>query len=488
MNNINVNNNENSSSSYAYVRYLKKIIDGEYENKNTIDLNPIYIKTEDSLFNLEEFVKDQDMLGNCGNNKKTIVDKTSNRIQSILQYISSRYPEHYSEFDSIIIDRLNLVDNNLYYEGDFSEIQFAAMKIFLDFTEDSDKAIEYFKAVLGNEPDEAIEFYALSTLLESKYNSDNQKYLSFMSTSIREAFENGNRDEALDNMRKLAILVCYYNLNITGDEFTSYYNGRTCTIYINEIYSNAQAALHELGHAIDQYFYPFRSQEEVEDILALAKSRITSNPSAKSFIFDLRRRIFEISEQAGEEYDQQVIDAYGSRENLLHELEEYAEGMIEEGRLDEMLKSFNLPRILQERIKFELGDDVRSISTSDIACYLYDGAKNYYINTFVASSPEGSAEDIIGAIFGSTVIRIGNTTLKLNNAHTTQYYQEGDYDLPMKEIMANTNVLIVQNSPLINQLREIIGDELFDYITQQRQNGREKSNRTITNNEKGISA
>lgn len=362
-------------------------------------------------------------------------------------------------FTGNIIDRINLESTLVFVRKALSHEE--TKKIGIDFL---------INTINGN-MDMDFEFYALNSYLKAFVDVRGQERLNDILVTLNNYYENGNKEEALDNMRKLITLVCVDNLRFQSTVGGSFYDPNTNTIYLDTICNSGIVVLHEFGHAMDAYYSRRNKNQKNNSLLENARTNFINNEKSVEFMNKLQARIETIMSTTSAMYDNGMISKYGSIENAYNRFGQYIVYMINSGNIERLFYQYGVPMNMRQKIINDLNN--RTLNIYELSKQFYNFDKYNFSNRYFYTKKEGMALDIITSIFGSREIRLKNgEVIELRVGHTKEYYDSYP-DSNICEIIANFNALIVSgNQELLDIIRELIGEELYNYIIKERNTDR----------------
>lgn len=315
------------------------------------------------------------------------------------------------------------------------------------------------------------EFYALNSYLKAFVDVRGQERLNDILVTLNNYYENGNKEEALDNMRKLITLVCVDNLRFQSTVGGSFYDPNTNTIYLDTICNSGIVVLHEFGHAMDAYYSRRNKNQKNNNLLENARTNFINNEKSVEFMNKLQARIETIMSTTSAMYDNGMISKYGSIENAYNRFGQYIVYMINSGNIERLFSQYGVPMNMRQKIINDLNN--RTLNIYELSKQFYNFDKYNFSNRYFYTKKEGMVLDIITSIFGSREIRLKNgEVIELRVGHTKEYYDSYP-DSNICEIIANFNALIVSgNQELLDIIRELIGEELYNYIIKERNTDR----------------
>lgn len=362
-------------------------------------------------------------------------------------------------FTGNIIDRINLESTLVFVRKALSHEE--TKKIGIDFL---------INTINGN-MDMDFEFYALNSYLKAFVDVRGQERLNDILVTLNNYYENGNKEEALDNMRKLITLVCVDNLRFQSTVGGSFYDPNTNTIYLDTICNSGIVVLHEFGHAMDAYYSRRNKNQKNNNLLENARTNFINNEKSVEFMNKLQARIETIMSTTSAMYDNGMISKYGSIENAYNRFGQYIVYMINSGNIERLFSQYGVPMNMRQKIINDLNN--RTLNIYELSKQFYNFDKYNFSNRYFYTKKEGMVLDIITSIFGSREIRLKNgEVIELRVGHTKEYYDSYP-DSNICEIIANFNALIVSgNQELLDIIRELIGEELYNYIIKERNTDR----------------
>lgn len=362
-------------------------------------------------------------------------------------------------FTGNIIDRINLESTLVFVRKALSHEE--TKKIGIDFL---------INTINGN-MDMDFEFYALNSYLKAFVDVRGQERLNDILVTLNNYYENGNKEEALDNMRKLITLVCVDNLRFQSTVGDSFYDPNTNTIYLDTICNSGIVVLHEFGHAMDAYYSRRNKNQKNNNLLENARTNFINNEKSVEFMNKLQARIETIMSTTSAMYDNGMISKYGSIENAYNRFGQYIVYMINSGNIERLFSQYGVPMNMRQKIINDLNN--RTLNIYELSKQFYNFDKYNFSNRYFYTKKEGMVLDIITSIFGSREIRLKNgEVIELRVGHTKEYYDSYP-DSNICEIIANFNALIVSgNQELLDIIRELIGEELYNYIIKERNTDR----------------
>lgn len=362
-------------------------------------------------------------------------------------------------FTGNIIDRINLESTLVFVRKALSNEE--TKKIGIDFL---------INTINGN-MDMDFEFYALNSYLKAFVDVRGQERLNDILVTLNNYYENGNKEEALDNMRKLITLVCVDNLRFQSTVGGSFYDPNTNTIYLDTICNSGIVVLHEFGHAMDAYYSRRNKNQKNNNLLENARTNFINNEKSVEFMNKLQARIETIMSTTSAMYDNGMISKYGSIENAYNRFGQYIVYMINSGNIERLFSQYGVPMNMRQKIINDLNN--RTLNIYELSKQFYNFDKYNFSNRYFYTKKEGMVLDIITSIFGSREIRLKNgEVIELRVGHTKEYYDSYP-DSNICEIIANFNALIVSgNQELLDIIRELIGEELYNYIIKERNTDR----------------
>ncbi len=405
-------------------------------------------------------------------------DQSTHNMGVLLYIVETQFPNYFNESLNILSENLDNTNGTIRYVGrpfDMYTLQATVLLLgkLLSYNE-----TEYvgrtilFNTIRGLE-ERDFEFYAYTSYLKRFTKDKNQSRLNDVLEALNRCYEvPSTREEALDNMRKLVILI-----ETTGLTFHScpcedgaYYMPWGNAIYYNKVYSSDSVLLHEFGHAIDNYFSSRDKTTRPHKQFNMAKKHIEENPKSIEIIERLQNRVREISAIAYSTYNSSIIEKYGSFEEALDELEDLIIKKMRDGKLEKLLDKYHIGGDTKSDILFDYkhGD----LNTRELAQIILDADRENHVNKYLYMKDESTITDILSAIYGSLSITVRGQEIHFIMGHSKEYY-DSNPDNAMSEIIANLNSLIVLGKQeLLDDLRELIGDEVFEYLMNERNYGR----------------
>lgn len=323
-----------------------------------------------------------------------------------------------------------------------------------------DLGIKIFKKILSNNLAQDEEFQILTSLLSK--NIDNSYYNMFdiVLNSYHWAYQNGSKENVLVNIRKMIILVDFYNVKFIRSNDVSKCDYINNIISINEKYGNTLVIFHEFGHMIDTYL---RGKQEVDnDILKKAKVYALKNPSFELEICKLEKEILEAKKLGITMYKESVYNHYGSIQNLLNIYRDYVAKMINNNLLNRIFFTYNFSQSDCDKV---INDYQKGCLNYDkLAIKLYNIDYNNFLDKCMCEMESAAVTDIISAVFKTRNLIIHGHSYDLTIAHDRSYYRK-NREFPLMEIMANYNVLkVTGKDDLIKKLEDIFGREFIEVL------------------------
>ena len=408
-------------------------------------------------------------------------DESTYNMGCLLFSIEKQCPAFLQEALNHLTNNIETKDGNIRYVHIFDMYTYCASSLLLckllRFEETSFLGKRLLADFINGKEDRDFEFYGYNALLKRHIGEKRQEKLNDLLNCLTTYYEMpSTREEALDNMRKLAILV-----ETTGLAVTTGKGGVCCympgfnIIECDDVYMTESVLLHEFGHAMDNYFSPRDKTVKPVKEFNRAKQHIINNPRSIEIINRLNNRINDMIATAYATFNQAIIEKYGSIENGIRAFEDLVNEKVDEGKLKKLLKKYDVDSdtITDIMVDFKYGD----ITTYDIAKVLFEAARNNHVTRLIYFKEEGSILDIIAAIFGDRDININGQEIPLRMGHSKEYFDSVP-DNSMTEIMANLNSLIVLGkTEMLEELKDLIGDEMWEYLMNERNAGRIMSNK-----------
>ena len=307
-------------------------------------------------------------------------------------------------------------------------------------------------------------------MLYEHVSDSEQECLEDMIDALRYYYKNGSQEEALDNMRKLAVLVVETGLSFKKTTDTSCYSWVNNTIYLNEILGTSLVAVHELGHAIDRQYHLRDMSVSSDTIIDRAKSRISTNPRSIEIINECNNYLNAIGIAARDVYEETLIETYGSLEEARNAFIDEIVDALATDNLEGIFDAYEMSEELRERIKTGIHD--RTIDSEEVTDIFMQVAEDNYVKEIKYQQEESMFLDIISAIYKGESARVFGIPISLHFRHTSDYYREHP-DNAMSEIIANMNGLLVSgNTRLLGYVKELAGDDFYDEVIRERSSKR----------------
>ena len=394
----------------------------------------------------------------------------------LLSIIERQFPKYFNESLNVLSENIDNSNGIIKYIGrPFDTYTLQSTAILLRKILSFDLSIHVGKLILFNTirgiDNRDFEFYSYTSLLKRYTTNKNQTRLNDVLEALNRCYEvPSTKEEALDNMRKLVILVETTGLTFHTCDEGAYYSPLENAIYYNKVYSSDSVLLHEFGHAIDNYFSTRDKTTKPKKEFNKAKQHIENNPKSLEIINKLQNRVHEMELIALSTYNSTIIEKYGSIENALDHLEQIIIKKMDSGKLSKLLDKYNITGDLKSDIliDYKYGD----LDTKELAKIILNADRENHVNKYLYMKDESTITDILSAIYGSMNINIQGQEIHLVMGHSKDYY-DSEPDKAMCEIIANLNSLVVLGKyDLLNDLKELIGEELFNYLMNERNNGR----------------
>ena len=407
-------------------------------------------------------------------------DISTRNMGFILRMIAMEFPTYLPSFVDKITSRITYTNSTILYKGPhIDNITLQCTNIVLRRTLSSQATnefgVDYFNRTVIGDKDSDYEFYTLNSMLKPYAKDPDQNRLDYMLSVLSNCYEHGNKEETLHNMKKLVSLVVYGNLKIKADKHFSCFFRDYNTICLNEVCCSPEIALHELGHAMDHYFFQRDKNSQNEEILGKARENMLNNPKTVELVEKLGDKLQTISDSTSIMFDRAIIEKYGSKDNACREFENYAISMLNSGRLDILLGEYDVNQEFRQKIYNDLNNG--RIDMKHFAVILYNSAKNVFINKYMYTKKEMLILDIFAAIGkGRQFTMKDGTFIRLQAGHYNEYFTSYN-DASFSEIVADYNALIVNGEDeILEELRQIFGDEFMDFIKREHNTARKVNN------------
>ena len=439
-----------------------------------LELNNITDNIENSSIDSKKDEKIKRLyLESYGGNNPIIIkllgsyDYSTHNIGVLLSNIERNHPELFNDILNKVMDNIIEEDNILTYKGKpfdyYSLISLiSVLDNFLSNDQEKETVINLLNNTLSNEPNNDFEFKTYYYFIKRRI-SENSKIerLDRMLEILQRCYSNpASKEAALDNIRKLYYLVQERNLVFISQKKTSCYYHNIPAIGIDELYDTDLIYLHEFGHAVDLTFSKRDQQTKPVTMLEKGKANLNSNPHSIELLQIIMKHYEENVKIARMSYDIEMEKKYGSIDKAISHIEETLKSSINATILAEILDHFRFAD------KKELLDDYNNgrLDIHNLAVRIYEKDKFIHSEEVGQKDPYSYALDIITSLFGSYSITMNGESTTVRFGHSQEYYNTGQ-DTNMREIIANINTLLVSgNIELLNMLKEIIGEELYNYI------------------------
>ena len=395
-----------------------------------------------------------------------------------LNIIEKQFPKYFNEALDALSSNIDNVNGSIMYVSrpfDMYTLQASVILLrkILSYSENEFTARMIIFNNINGSDDRDFEFYTYTSFLKRYTKDKNQSRLNDVLEVLNRCYEvPGTKEEALDNMRKLVILIETTGLTFhsCSPEDGAYYLPWGNAIYYNKVYSSDSVLLHEFGHAIDNYFSSRDKTTRPHKQFNIAKQHIEQNPRSIEIINKLQERVREISAIAYATYNSSITERFGSFENALDELEDVIIRKMRDGKLEKLLDKYHISGDTKSDILYDYkhGD----LNIRELAQIILEADRENHVSKYLYMKDESTITDILSAIYGNMSITVRGQEIHFMMGHSKEYY-ENNPDNAMAEIIANLNSLVVLGKQeLLDDLRELIGDEVFEFLMNERNNGR----------------
>ena len=478
---------DNMINEYTFLEKITKnhidnfenFLDYEFEDSDEFILfsNSINEIEEEKVF--ETFSANNFSNNNIVNQLLNSEDESTRNIGMLAKLIEEQIPNYFFESIKLIMENVINENGKLKYIGPTFDIYalnsyFIILKNVLNKENTKNGGREILNHFFNGDTDKEFEFYTYYSFLLPYTKNKNQSKLLEMMNVLNNYFENPEtRKEALDNMRKLVILVVNTGLTFSTSKDGSYYYPLINEVCIDDIYSSDKVLLHEFGHAVDNFFFKRNKEKRPKEIFETAKENIKNNPNSVEIIEKINKKISEMHRIADTMYDNTMIEKYGSIENAIDVIEQKIVKKMDAGKLGKLLDKYNVDSDNRSRIMDDYYEG--KLDNRKLAESLYRIDKYHHTSKCLNTKIEGGFLDIISAIYGGMIININGKEIQLMFGHSKEYFRSYP-DSSMAEIVANLNALIVSGrKDLLDTLKELIGEEIWNYLMNEREVGRIKT-------------
>ena len=369
------------------------------------------------------------------------------------------------EMKKIIINSLDkdMFNNFVYNKGHldyFKALSNSCVIYGLIRTNQNAKMMKVFQMMLHNTFQVENEFSTIIELLNSHVANYSLSMLNEVIDAYVWAYQNFQKEDALNNVRKLIALIDVYNANFYETIGISFCDLKRNIIYLNKDLDDKLVIFHEVGHMIDNYIRIRKN--DYHQNMAHFKRHALKYPFFEKEICELKKVLLTVERDATIEYTNSVIRKYGSVENLLMLYKNYIIEMIQNKNLHDIFLTYMMNKKQTDAIlkNYYAG----RLNYDGFAKLLYRIDLDCYTTKCMLKYPEALVTDIISSVFKNRNIKIKGHNYELPIAHDRDYYQKND-DYVIAEIMANYNALVITNQKeLIQRLRNIFGNDFVDYL------------------------
>ena len=324
-----------------------------------------------------------------------------------------------------------------------------------------DRAEKLFEKIISGNISVDEEIIEIISILRKHQDLKGQEMLPNAIDAYERYFLNGDKEIILDNLRKMLIMVDIHQMKFKKTSDVSHYESLPI-IYLNDIINDELTVFHEFGHAMDEYFSNRSIEEDNEDFFRSARAKANRS---QAFAYEVKRineMMIETKNNACVVYEQEMINKYGSLENVYSEFHKYVHHVIETYGLKNLLESFGVSEETIEAVLEEYKK--RELNEYELAKEVYEFDKINFAQRHWRTKKECCVSDIVSAVFKTRNIFINNDKNRLMIAHDSDYYYETK-DSAMREIMANMNALkVIGADDQLLILRRMFGDEFVDTI------------------------
>ena len=314
-----------------------------------------------------------------------------------------------------------------------------------------------------------LEFNYYYEFLESLKNNTNLERLEDYLVAFKGCYTSGSKDNTIDNMRKLIILIVKNKLEIKATRDSSYFvNSNPPSINLDTTFSS-YGLFHELGHAIDFLIIGYKNRKKPEQLFQSAREKIVHSEDSFVILTQINKKIYEMKNQIFKSFYDDLRREYGLKTES-ENCDKYIESI--SLKVKELIKDDNVEKILDEyNISEDLSKNICEHARNHfydekvLASMIFQGILDNIQDIFFDSLPEQLLLDIITSIFGKYDINYGRgITISLKAGHSKKYY-DSFKESNLTEIFANINALRVHGrTDLLDMLKKMIGQDLFDYF------------------------
>ena len=468
-----------------YIDLLDKRIDNNLNSKSTrvlyekVELSKINLINEKTVLNKDNYKITDNIIESLLRSK----DRSTFNLGRLLRVIKDEFYDVYMDIVSDIYNYLDTVNNDIVFTGyPISDISLTSTIIMLKhaFYKDSSKkiGIKTLNKFLNGSMDNDREFYRLNSLVKTYSTNTENDRLNDVLRALVHYYEKENKEEALDNMRKLTVLVTVYGLRVSATEGLSCYMPGFNVICLCDALHSDLTIIHELGHAIDAFYGVRDKTTKDEYLFANARKNIRYNPRSEEIIKESQERIRKIKEETNVTYEMEIISRYGSVENAINRISQDIDYMIRNGRVKELFIQYNIPQEMRKEILEALKNN--NFDLNKTSRDFYELIKKNFLIEYLYGTPDFIVSDIISAIYGGVEIELKSGQKAFLEAGHDSYYYESHPDNSMCEIYANINALLVSGRyDLIDKIKDLVGEDFFNYIMKEHFIGRLNKEKNI---------
>ena len=393
-------------------------------------------------------------------------DESTKNLGKILSFLHENNLSLYSKLYELVIDRISFSNGELIFvDGRLDIFRTDSCIHYLQFAlskEETKPLAEAFIVDLINGTNHDYEFTSLLTFLKNFTSFPDLDRLNEVLDFMKDCYEHGSKEHTIDNLRKMVNLIIN-GLSFQTARDSGYYDPSLDGIFLDDICCTSVVTFHEFGHAIDAHYSHRDKTRQNRELFAKAREHFLNHPSAISIIKKIAKIVEKKGEQIEKAFDKQMIKTHGSYDKALDYFESYIIDSINNGTLEQLFIDYNMPDNLVNDIKDDLQNGM--LDTREIAKTLYNLAKYNLVDRAEHNMHETSFLDIISSIFGGYDITLNNGNIvSIGFGHDSSYFSR-EPDLPMCEIYANINSLLIHGKTnFLNLIRELFGEELYEYI------------------------
>ena len=311
---------------------------------------------------------------------------------------------------------------------------------------------------------ELFHLYYTTLINYSKSCENEELYRTIM--ALGRVHTNGNSSCALENIQKLTFLLFTVGIDFAKSSSLAFFDIFSNQVKLNDKNRADTIVLHELGHCLD---YNFSAKpQNFEEVLNRARGIAFSQLfKLKKFLNDLEAENFYNSNGSFKQAEQYIISTHGSILNLKNLIFQSLRESFDNNSLnvafDNIFQSYKLDEDTKKSI-FDLFND-GAFNLNALTDIIYNSILNGYADFYLHTNLRTYFSDIVSNIFEGDAFTIGYELFHIDG-HTNKYYRDRpNADGAYSELMANYNVLKLYNcTSMINELRMIFGNELFDLI------------------------